>query len=132
MKKHNYLRLFYLCIVLIVMCLGLLSRRLTNYIPNIINLFLGDLLWAMMIYFLIRVIFIYEPTKKIVIYGLIFCFSIEISQLYHDNWIDAIRGTTIGGLILGYGFLWSDLISYFLGVIIGAFIDRRLKWKRIY
>ena len=34
---------------------------------------------------------------------------VEESQLYHASWIDSIRGTTLGALVLGHGFLWSDL-----------------------
>lgn len=132
MKKHNYLRLFYLRIVLFVMCLGLLSRRLSNYIPDIIDLYLGDLLWALMIYFIIRMVFTNKSVKQVAFYGVFFCFLIEFSQLYHSTWIDIIRRTTIGGLVLGYGFLWSDLIAYLLGTITGALIDRRLKWKKIF
>ena len=49
---------------------------------------------------------------------------IEISQLYHAPWIDSIRATTLGGLILGFGFLWSDLICYTVGIVIGAIIDK--------
>lgn len=128
MIKQNYLRLYYLRIILFVMCLGLLSRRLTNYIPDIIDLYLGDLLWAAMIYFIIRMIFVNKSIMHVALYGVIFCFLIEFSQLYHDTWIDTIRKTTIGGLVLGYGFLWSDLIAYLLGIITGALIDRRLKW----
>lgn len=129
MKKHGYLRLFYLCIIFLLICLGLLSRRFINYIPNIINLYLGDLLWAIMIFFIFRIIFLNKPVKKIALYGVLFCFFIEFSQLYHDTWIDAIRKTIIGGLILGYGFLWSDLIAYSLGVFTGALIDRRIYKK---
>ncbi len=49
--------------------------------------------------------------------------AVEISQLYHAPWIDSIRQTTLGGLILGFGFLWSDLACYLVGVVLGAVID---------
>ncbi len=123
MKKLVNARLSYLKMVLIVMSLGLLSRRLNTYIPDFIDLFLGDSLWALMIYFLTRMLFINWSKKKSASIGLLFCFIIEVSQLYHSNWIDAIRKTAIGGLILGYGFLYSDLASYLLGIILGYIID---------
>lgn len=116
-------RVYYLFLVLVVMCLGLLSRKMTAYIPDIIDLFLGDFLWAMMVYFMIRMMFINLTIRKAAFFGIIFCFFIEISQLYHSSWIDAIRRTTLGGLILGYGFLWSDLSAYFFGVCFGAALD---------
>jgi hypothetical protein len=43
--------------------------------------------------------------------------------LYHANWIDTIRKTTLGGLILGYGFLWSDLLAYAIGIAAGVIIE---------
>ena len=46
-----------------------------------------------------------------------------MSQLYHAPWIDSIRHTTLGGLILGYGFLWSDLACYAVGVGLGVVIE---------
>lgn len=122
-KLNKWNRLSYLKMVVVVMCLGLLSRRFSVYIPDVIDLFLGDSLWALMIYLSIRMLFINWSKKKAAFIGLLFCFLIELSQLYHSNWIDAIRQTTLGGLILGYGFLWSDLVSYLLGILVGYIID---------
>ena len=52
-----------------------------------------------------------------------FSVAIELGQLYHAPWIDSIRQTTLGGLILGFGFLWSDLACYAVGVGLGVMID---------
>ena len=46
-----------------------------------------------------------------------------MSQLYHAPWIDAIRDTLPGALVLGYGFLWSDLACYAAGVALGAGVE---------
>jgi hypothetical protein len=46
--------------------------------------------------------------------------SVEVSQLYHAPWIDAIRQTRLGGWVLGFGFLWSDLACYAVGIATGA------------
>jgi len=45
---------------------------------------------------------------------------------YRAPWIDSIRRTTVGGLILGYGFLWSDLVCYAAGVGLGALAEAAL------
>ena len=121
--NHKSNRLRYLLMIFIVICLGLLSRKMTDYIPDIIDLFLGDLLWALMVYLIIRALFINWSIRKVALLGILFCFTVELSQLYHADWIDMIRRTTLGGLILGYGFLWSDLIAYLLGIGFGAAID---------
>ena len=116
-------RMFYLFMTFFVIYLGLLSRRMAAYLPAIINLFLGDSLWALMIYLLIRMVFKSWTAKKAVLIGILFCFLIEFSQLYHAGWIDMIRRTTLGGLILGYGFSWSDLVAYIIGIGFGITID---------
>jgi glycopeptide antibiotics resistance protein len=122
--KLKYGRLLYLFLTFIIISLGLLSRRMNDYIPDIIDLFLGDSLWAMMIYFLVRFLFANRSIKKAILMSIIFCFAVEFSQLYHSGWIDMVRRTTLGGLILGYGFLWSDLVAYLLGIGLGAAVDR--------
>lgn len=52
-----------------------------------------------------------------------FSAAIEVSQLYHAPWIDSIRRTTLGGLTLGYEFLWSDLVWYAVGVGTGMLVE---------
>jgi len=49
--------------------------------------------------------------------------AVELSQLYHAPWIDPIRRTTLGGLVLGFGFLWSDLACYAAGGGLGVLIE---------
>ncbi|KUO76373.1 MAG: hypothetical protein APF77_06645 [Clostridia bacterium BRH_c25] len=121
--KYKYKRLFYISAVFFVICMDLLSRRMTAYIPDIIDLFLGDSLWALMVYLFVRILFGNRPIKKAASISILFCFAIELSQLYHSPWIDTIRRTTLGGLILGYGFLWSDLAAYLLGIGFGIIVD---------
>lgn len=106
------------------MILGLSTRHLSIYSPSWINLYLGDTLWALMIFFLFGLIFRTRETKWVSVGALLFSFSIEISQLYHSQWIDLLRKTWIGGLVLGYGFLWSDLVSYTVGIGAGVLIER--------
>jgi hypothetical protein len=62
--------------------------------------------------------------KSSALLSLLFCFMIEISQLYQAEWINDIRNTRLGGLILGQGFLWIDIVAYTAGVIIGALFER--------
>ena len=111
------------------MILGLLSRKISG-LPKIIELYSGDILWALMVFLIIAFIFNKKSTIFIISWAIILSYSIEISQLYHATWIDAIRNTTLGGLILGFGFLWSDLICYTIGIIIGIIIEKLLNKKR--
>lgn len=36
----------------------------------------------------------------------------------------------IVGLVLGHGFLWMDLISYSIGIIIAIIIDKALNYTK--
>lgn len=117
-------RYIYFGLTIIVMILGLGSRQISLYLPDIVNLYLGDVLWGLMVFLLFGFILKHKETKCIAIFSILFSFTIEISQLYHSQWIDSLRQTTIGGLILGYGFLWTDLVSYCGGIGIGVFIEK--------
>ena len=44
----------------------------------------------------------------------------EVSQLWHTPILVAIRETTIGKLMLGVGFVWSDLICYAVGILMAT------------
>jgi hypothetical protein len=105
-------RLISLLIALTLIPIGLATRQYGN---EWMKLYLGDVLWAGMIYWGFQFLLANEP-KQTAIYAILFCFLIEFSQLYHAPWIDEIRHTRLGGLVLGFGFLWSDLVCYLVGV----------------
>ncbi|MEL1134694.1 DUF2809 domain-containing protein [Desulfitobacterium sp. THU1] len=125
--KRN--RSTFLALVVMTMILGLSSRQFSGYFPSWINLFLGDMLWALMVFFVFAFIFRAKETRWIALMALLFSYGIEVSQLYHATWIDALRQTTLGGLVLGYGFLWRDLVSYAMGIGIGALVDQEILYK---
>lgn len=52
------------------------------------------------------------------------CVAVELSQLYHVPWLDAIRATTPGHLVLGSGFDARDLVAYAVGVLVAYGLDR--------
>lgn len=116
-------RLLYAVMMIVVIILGLWTRKMDYIIPDFLDTYLGDALWALMIFIGFGFIFREKKTKIVALMAISFCFLIELSQLYHANWIDNIRKTTLGGLILGYGFLWTDLLAYSIGVGIGIIIE---------
>lgn len=113
----------YLLLILTVMLLGLSSRHLAPYLPNWLNFWLGDALWALMVYFMIAFLLRKSKLSRVALGAVCFSFAVEFSQLYHPQWLDALRRTRLGGLILGYGFLWSDLAAYTLGIGIGILLE---------
>jgi hypothetical protein len=123
MMLPNRNRLVYAPAVLLVIVAGLLSRKFSYLFPEIINNYLGDALWAVMIYVMAAFLFKNSSIKHLAIYSLLFCYAIEISQLYHAPWIDSIRNTRLGGLVLGFGFLWTDILAYTLGIGVAVLIE---------
>jgi hypothetical protein len=125
MKSQNSnirIRLIYALFVLIVIALGLLSRKIA-----MIPLLVGDVLYAVMMFLIICFLFLRLSFKNIALISLSICYLIEFGQLYTAPWIDRIRDTTFGALVLGRGFLWSDLVAYTLGTAICLFIFYKVK-----
>ncbi|MFF2093734.1 DUF2809 domain-containing protein [Paenibacillus sp. NPDC058174] len=116
-------RILYGMAVVAAMLLGLGSRQWAGQLPPFAAEHLGDALWASMIYFGFRMLW---PTMKLtgsMVLAVVFCFGIEFSQLYQAEWIQSIRGTTLGALVLGKGFLAVDLVRYSAGILISLAID---------
>lgn len=124
------IRIKYVVVTMFIMIMGLLSRKYMNIFPKAIAPFVGDMLWAMMVYFGLRFLIPKLKLTKTLILAIVFSFSIETSQLYQADWINNIRATTLGGLVLGHGFLFEDLISYSLGIVMGCLLDYFLCDKR--
>ena len=91
---------------------------------SLIPLYIGDLLYAVMIYFLVRTIFTNKKTLLIIILSLSICFAIEFLQLYQAQWIIDLRKTLFGRYVLGQRFLWSDIIAYTFGVLVAFTIEK--------
>jgi len=130
-KNHHMQRnrFVYFMLFITVILLGLASRTYAHVLPEWVHLYAGDALWALMVYFLIGFIFSQKSPLWVAILALTFSYGIEISQLYHAPWIDAIRANRLGGLILGFGFLWSDLVCYGIGIGIGFFLEMLFFFK---
>jgi hypothetical protein len=120
----NRNRLLYFIFIVITIITGLASRHFSALLPNWIKLYLGDSLWALMVFLMAGFIFSKKTSFWTAIIALAFSYCIEISQLYHATWIDYIRALKLGGLILGFGFLWSDLVCYTIGIGFGYLMEK--------
>ena len=106
-----------------IIVLGLASRKYGDILPEFIAEYSGDTLWAAMVYCGIRFLFPSLSILKTIVISLLCSYCIEISQLYQADWANTVRNTTLGALIFGHGFLWSDMICYTVGVLLSAVID---------
>lgn len=127
-KRTDYMkkRILYLLLTLITIIAGLLSRKFAVYFPSIVNLYLGDVMYALMMYWLIGMVFPKKSFGSKAFFAIVVCFCIEFSQMIEFEWLKFVRSTTLGRLILGRGFLISDLIAYLVGASIGLVIENTL------
>lgn len=123
LKNSNHKkRLICGLLIIIVIIAGLLSRK-TTLIPAIT----GDALYAVMMFLMVKFLLIHTDDRKIGVISLSICFLIEFSQLYDAAWINQIRNNTFGALVLGRGFLWSDLLAYTVGTLVCVLLSKSFR-----
>ena len=117
-------RIRYAVASLICIALGLFSRSSFYDFPDWSDAYVGDVLWAAMVYFLIAVLYPKGRISLKITLAILFAFLIEFSQLIQTEWMNQLRHFQGMGLVLGYGFKWSDLLCYTVGIGVAATIDR--------
>lgn len=126
-------RIIYGIAIIITMLVGLFTRSELVPMPPFVLLYVGDGIWALLVFWLACFLKPDWPLKYRVAAALAFAYAIEFSQFYQADWLNQIRQTRIGGLILGFSFLPSDLVAYTIGIAAGAVLDYlfRLRIKRM-
>jgi len=114
----------YIIAIIVTILLGLASRKYSQLLPLFVAQNAGDVLWAMMVFFGFRFLLVSRTFFTAILLSFTFSFGIEFSQVYQADWINQIRGTFLGALILGKGFLIVDLIRYTIGITIAAVLDK--------
>jgi hypothetical protein len=109
---------------------GLLLRSRSVSLPESVEKYGGDLLWALMVFFGFAWVFHRASTLRIGVLTLGFSWGIEFSQLYHAEWIDRTRAMRIGHLILGSTFNPPDLLAYTAGVALGIGFECLCRQRR--
>ncbi len=116
-------RATYVALALATIGIGLLVHRRGVTLGPATRDVLGDALWAAMIAWWAGAL---APSARLgprcaAAYAI--CASVEASQLYHGPWLDAVRGTPLGQLVLGRGFDPRDLAAYALGVGMAVLLE---------
>jgi hypothetical protein len=116
-------RIVYLCCTFIVVVIGLASRKFPELIPTVLGKYPGDALWALMLFLGLGIFFPKVSTRRLALITLGISFIDEFSQMYQSPWINSIRATTLGHLVLGSSFCFFDLLAYILGILIGVICE---------
>lgn len=121
-------RLLYALLIGLVIIAGLASRAFPALLPSFLGKYPGDVLWGLMVFLLFGFAAPRITTGQAALYATAFSVADEISQLYHAPWINRIRHTTLGHLVLGDTFSWGDIACYVAGIAVGAIME--WGWKR--
>jgi hypothetical protein len=113
----------YAVAVAVTIAAGLGSRAIASALPWWLAKNAGDALYATMVFFGIGFVAPRIRTSTAAAIALVFCAAIECSQAYHAPWLDAVRDTLPGHLVLGQGFHAFDLVCYVIGVTLGATLE---------
>ncbi|MDI1310980.1 DUF2809 domain-containing protein [Prosthecobacter sp.] len=110
--------------LVLILGAGLLWR--SRYLPlsPFFSKYGGDALWALAVFLGAGLFFRHAPTWRISLIALGFAWGIEFSQLYHAPWIDQLRSSLPGRLVLGSTFNAPDLLAYVIGIVFGAASER--------
>ncbi len=92
--------------------------------PAFVGQYAGDTLWALALFLLLSGLLPNTTGIRRAAVALGLAYAVEVSQLFHPAWLDAIRSTSLGRLILGVGFVWSDFVCYTVGIATGWVVDR--------
>ncbi len=120
-------RLLYALLAVAVVAAGLFWRSGLIPLPQWLSNNGGDALWALMVFVGFGFLLPRASTLVLAVLALSFAWGVEFSQLYHAPWLDAVRATIPGRLVLGTTFNWPDLPAYAVGVALGALAEWRLR-----
>ena len=125
-------RAIHAVLIAITIPLGLGSRMRGLPMPGLVRTSGGDVLSATCIFFGVRYVAHRRTLSRCAAIGFTICVLIELQQLYTGAWLVPLRNDTPLGILLGHGFLWSDIACYAVGTAIGAAISHtaeRFLWR---
>jgi Protein of unknown function (DUF2809) len=112
----------YAALALAIIVIGLLTR-LSPPGHHALLKYLGSALWGGMVYCLLACLTPNTNPIRIAVIAVVSAASVEFSQLWHTDVLDAFRTTRIGVLLIGRFFSWWDIVSYSVGIAIIAALD---------
>ena len=107
----------------VVIVLGLGSRKFGEFLPTFLAAHSGDVLWTVAVYLSLAMLAPKWSLAKLGLLAFGISVAVELSQLVDLDWLNAIRKTLPGRLLLGSVFLWIDLLRYFTGAVLATVLD---------
>ena len=121
-------------LALLVIAVGLASRRGLVQFPAVLGNYPCDALWAWVVLLCVAWVRPAITRGRLVGVSLVVAFAIEFLQLYQAPWMQALRANKLAYLVLGNGFDPLDLLAYVVGIALGAAVDwgwqRWQRWRQ--
>ncbi|MFE8603437.1 ribosomal maturation YjgA family protein [Archangium violaceum] len=112
-----------LMVLVVALGLGSRSQAARLHLPRFVTDYAGDALWTVMVYLCLVFVLPRLSVRRAAASALGLSVLVELSQLVHTPWLDALRAHRLGALVLGRGFLASDLVCYAVGAGLAAGTD---------
>jgi hypothetical protein len=113
----------YLAAAVVTVVAGLLVRFAPLGLPWFVVKYGGSTLWAVMIYWVLVIAWPERrPFQLAWIAGGI-ALLVELQRLYHAAWLDVIRASLPGILLLGRFFSVWDIVAYWVAIAVVAVLD---------
>ena len=120
------LRFRYFLLASATVAAGLMVHLHGDALPSSIRDVAGDALWAALIFWLASFAAPMAYRAWRVLAAAIVCLGVELSQLLRYEWLEALRHTRYGHLVLGSDFDARDLFAYSAGIAAAALLDHWL------
>lgn len=117
---HLRVRLWTLASLALLTPVGFSTKFYTGPGRNWVQNSLGGVLYEI---FWILLVFCAFPSRKslirIAVSVCLITSALEVLQLWHPQFLQAVRATFLGSVLLGTTFVWSDFVYYAIGCLLG-------------
>ena len=122
---QRHIRRSLICALLLVITIpiGLAVRLLPLGLPWFLYKYLGSLLWAVALYWLLAALFPRLRSRTVAALAILIATILEFSRLIPIAPIDAFRLTFAGKILLGRFFSLKNIAAYLLAILITATLD---------
>jgi hypothetical protein len=119
-------RTWYSVAVVIVIVAGLASRR-WPVLPDLLGKYPGDALWAAMVYLGWGIVLPKASPGRIALLASVICVGVECLKLWQTPWLASLQHTTLGHLVFGHVFSWSNFPAYAAGILAAFLLETALR-----
>jgi hypothetical protein len=122
-------RLPYVALAIGTIALGLTVHWRGHALPPDLRDILGDASWATMIAWWVGAAAPRAALWRRGLVALAVCVVVELSQTYRAPWLDAVRATSPGHLVLGSDFASRDIVAYAFGVLAAVLLEGAVRGR---